>query len=170
MYNIYIIKNKINDKVYIGKTSKDIEIRFKQHKEDSYRFKERKLYKAMNEYGFSNFYIELLDKTENNKEASNLEIFYIKKFNSYTNGYNGNLGGDGKKLIDESLWNEIIEFIKLKKDFFVQDICYKFNLDWKTVKCFLDKNNIIANKFDYKKERIKELSFDVDEKIIVWEE
>lgn len=156
MYNIYIIKNKINDKVYIGKTSKSIEERFKIHKVDMKKYKNRKLYKAMNELGVTNFYIEKLDETNCFETSSELEIEYIKKYDSYKNGYNGNYGGEGKKLIDEETWNEILEYVKTKKDFLVSDVIKNFNIDRKTIEGFLNKNNITINKFDKHKERIDE--------------
>lgn len=156
MYNIYIIKNKLNDKVYIGKTSKSIEERFKVHKVDMKKYKNRKLYKAMNELGVENFYIEKLDETDSFETSSELEIKYIKKYDSYKNGYNGNYGGEGKKLISEETWNEVLEYVKTKKDFLISDVNKNFNIDRKTIKDFLNKNNIIANEFDKHKERVDE--------------
>ncbi len=49
MNKIYIIKNNINDKVYIGKTQYSIEQRFKEHCKSYLRRTERKrpLYEAM---------------------------------------------------------------------------------------------------------------------------
>lgn len=155
MYNIYIIKNKINDKVYIGKTSKSIEERFRVHKYDMKKYKSRKLYKAMNELGFENFYIEKIDETDSFEKSSELEIKYIKEYNSYKNGYNGDCGGDGSKLIDEETWNEILDYVNEKKDFLIFDIAKKFNIDSKTAKNFLEKNNITINKFDKHKEKIE---------------
>lgn len=156
MYNIYIIKNKLNDKVYIGKTSKSIEERFKVHKVDMKKYKNRKLYKAMNELGVANFYIEKLDETDSFETSSELEIKYIKEYDSYKNGYNGNYGGEGKKLISEETWNEVLEYVKTKKDFLISDVNKNFNIDRKTIKDFLNKNNMTANEFDKYKERVGE--------------
>lgn len=61
MSYIYIIKNTVNNKVYIGKTCKSIKERFTEHiyfaKTAEYRFK-RVLYLAMNKYGIDKFYVE----------------------------------------------------------------------------------------------------------------
>ena len=53
MAYIYVIKNDINDKVYIGKTQKSIQERFKKHIQDSKRkcCEKRPLYNAINKYG-----------------------------------------------------------------------------------------------------------------------
>lgn len=62
---IYIIKNRINDKVYIGKTDLDINKRFKEHVKDSRRRRceKRPLYSAMRKYGCEHFYVELIEET-----------------------------------------------------------------------------------------------------------
>jgi group I intron endonuclease len=62
---IYIIRNKINDKVYIGKTDLDINKRFKEHIKDSRRRRceKRPLYSAMRKYGCEHFYVELIEET-----------------------------------------------------------------------------------------------------------
>ena len=64
---IYIIKNDINDKVYIGKTLlSSIQERFKEHIKDSKRRdkEHRPLYNAMNKYGIEHFSIEQLEKCD----------------------------------------------------------------------------------------------------------
>ncbi len=99
MAYIYKIVNDINEKIQIGKTEFSIEKRFKEHCRD--RVKEncnnRPLYRAMNKYGIEHFHIELIEKTDNPEER---EIYWINYYNSYHNGYNATLGGDGRKSID----------------------------------------------------------------------
>lgn len=99
MAYIYQIINDINNKVYVGKTELDIEKRFKQHCSDSQKSCEEKrpLYAAMRKYGLSHFRVELIEETSNPSER---EIYWIKEKNSYSNGYNATLGGDGIKLVD----------------------------------------------------------------------
>lgn len=57
MSYIYVIKNDINKKLYVGKTTNSIEERFSRHCYDSTREKEqyRPLYAAMNKYGVKHF-------------------------------------------------------------------------------------------------------------------
>jgi hypothetical protein len=154
MYNIYIIKNKINDKVYVGKTSKSIDERFKAHIKDCVKFSHRKLYKDMIEFGCENFYIENLDTTDNNNSASELENFYIKKYNSYHNGYNGNYGGDGKKLIDDKIWTKIISYINENQDYTLNKLSKIFHIDKKTIKGYFIQNNIDYIKYNPKSEKV----------------
>lgn len=80
---IYKIVNDINDKIYIGKTEKSIEKRFKEHCRDAFRKRNEKrpLYSAMRKYGIEHFHAELIEKTDKSEER---EIYWIDYFNSYT--------------------------------------------------------------------------------------
>lgn len=102
MAYIYQITNDINGKIYIGKTEKSIEKRWKEHCSDyqKERCKDRPLYRAINKYGIEHFHIELLEETDNPSER---EIFWIEKKQSFKNGYNATLGGDGKRYLDYDL-------------------------------------------------------------------
>lgn len=59
---IYIIKNKINNKVYIGQTMQSVEERYKQHLKSCRCKQHYKIYRAMNKYGVDNFYYEILER------------------------------------------------------------------------------------------------------------
>ena len=102
MAYIYQIKNKINEKIYIGKTEFSIEKRFKEHCKDAFRREEEKrpLYIAMRKYGIENFEISLIEETNNPEER---EIFWIEYLGSFKYGYNATIGGDGRKYIDYDL-------------------------------------------------------------------
>lgn len=99
---IYKIENVVNGKVYIG-LSINIEKRWKTHlleycNPNSCEY-DKILYRAIRKYGIDKFSFEIIKKCEP-KKLSELEIFYIKKYNSYThfkksNGYNSTLGGEG---------------------------------------------------------------------------
>lgn len=104
MAYIYKIVNRVNGKLYIGKTQFSIERRFQEHIRASKKENcaNRPIYKAMKKYGIDNFYVELIEETNNPEER---EQFWIKYYNSYVGfsncqGYNATLGGDGKAYID----------------------------------------------------------------------
>lgn len=102
MAYIYKITNDINQKVYIGKTEFSVEKRFKEHRE-SYkkeRCEKRPLYAAMNKYGIEHFHVETIEETDNPEER---EMYWIEHYDSFENGYNATMGGDGKKYIDYDL-------------------------------------------------------------------
>lgn len=112
---IYIIKNLINDKVYIGQTSRNIEARWNQHKAAALRGENQGiiLYNAIRKYGIENFYISQLEEVDLNN-LNEREIYWIKFYNSQTpNGYNVRAGGEdpGRKEVYkiDILTNNIIE-------------------------------------------------------------
>lgn len=127
---IYKIVNDINNKIYVGKTSLTIEERFKQHKKDSTRERNEKrpLYNAMNKYGIEHFHIELIEECDW-EESDEKEKYWIQCYNSYKNGYNATLGGDGKILYDY----EEIEYL-LKNNYLVNEICEKIGCSYSTVR------------------------------------
>ena len=96
---IYKITNILNGKVYIGKTH-DLNKRILQHFSDLKKGKHhsRKLQRAVDKYGIDNFKISFKEVEVLDEDAlSLLEIQEIEKCDSYNNGYNETLGGDGNK-------------------------------------------------------------------------
>lgn len=84
--------------MYIGQTIHSIETRFLNHKNAS-KVEDTKFYRAIKKYGFENFYIELIEEIPE-EMLDEREIYWIKEFDSYTNGYNSTLGGGGYREID----------------------------------------------------------------------
>lgn len=58
---IYIIKNTVNDKVYIGKTIQTLERRFQKHLSDSKKL-DTHFARAIRKYGSDKFYIEQIEE------------------------------------------------------------------------------------------------------------
>ena len=107
---IYKITNKVNGKSYIGQTRYTIEFRWKQHqhKNDNTYF-----HNAIHKYGIENFSIEILEKC-NIEDLNSREIFYIAKYDTFKNGYNLTIGGDGnRKLLLDDSYSEIKELLDL---------------------------------------------------------
>ena len=108
MAYIYQITNDVNGKIYIGKTERSIEERFKEHYRDRKRYPDRPLYRAINKYGIEHFHIILLEETDQPEER---ETYWIERKQSYKYGYNATIGGDGKKYLDYdlicSVYNEV---------------------------------------------------------------
>lgn len=96
MYTIYKHKNKVSGKCYIGQTKYSMEHRWKQHLQttnhrtkNSYPF-----LKAIKKYGKDAWISEVLAIIPSKEGANTLEKYYIKKYDSFKNGYNATLGGD----------------------------------------------------------------------------
>lgn len=118
MAYIYIIENDINNNKYVGQTSHTIEYRWNLHKRD-YVYFNYPLYNAFKKYGLEHFSIRQLEEC-NEDIVQEREKYWINIYNSYKNGYNATLGGEGcpKYNYDEimSLWKEgyTIKYISLK--------------------------------------------------------
>lgn len=94
-FQIYIIKNDINDKVYIGQTTQSLSSRFNGH----YGHSESRVGRAMKDMGKHHFSISLLDDTATNlEELLEKERYYIQKYNSIENGYNSTLQATSGKI------------------------------------------------------------------------
>lgn len=91
---IYKITNKINNKIYIGKST-DIEKRWKYHI-SHYNYEReynKPLYKAFRKYGVENFSFEIIEECL--LDIDEKEKYWINFYNSYKNGYNATIGGEG---------------------------------------------------------------------------
>ena len=87
---VYILKNKLNGKCYVGQTKKSFEKRFRQHQtSNSY------IGKALRKYGSENFEKLIL---ENIDDLNVKEVSCIQEYDSiYPNGYNLTYGGQNGK-------------------------------------------------------------------------
>ena len=101
MAYIYKITNKLNGKIYVGKTLNTIEKRWKEHCSDYLRERceKRPLYDAMNKYGVESFEISLVEECNENI-LSEREKYWIEYYSSFKYGYNATIGGDGKPYLD----------------------------------------------------------------------
>lgn len=112
-YKIYCIENKITNKLYIGYTSKSINERLNQHLKNAKSKINRRLYDSMNYHGYENFSINKIDECKSQKDAEELESWYIYLLNSKSpDGYNMTWGGDGGYTLSNWTDEEIDKFYK----------------------------------------------------------
>ena len=89
---IYTITNKTDNKIYVGQTIQDVELRWKDHLKRGSNC--RYLKSAFNKYGVDNFVFKLVCITFDN-QLDDMEIQYIEKYNCLApNGYNLRRGGN----------------------------------------------------------------------------
>ena len=113
---IYVIKNDINDKVYVGQTIHTLKMRFSQHLKKSMIDNNpyRKLYNAIRKYGKVHFFIELVEDNIPISQLNEKEIYYIEQYNSFEQGYNSTCGGDSKNIYKDEDVKRIKELISDK--------------------------------------------------------
>lgn len=99
-YIIYMHRNKINGKVYIGQTCQSLSDRCGA---EGQRYKGQAFYNAIQKYGWVNFEHIILEENLTQEEANQKEIQYIKLYNSIDKqfGYNISEGGNNNTLSDE---------------------------------------------------------------------
>ncbi len=69
---VYKLTNKLNGMPYVGKTTRPLEVRFKEHtKADSY------IGNAICKYGEENFLCEVIEECETPEQLNEREIFWI---------------------------------------------------------------------------------------------
>lgn len=108
--HVYMIRNKINNKVYIGLTTReDYRRRWTEHKKDANRVTTRSfrhpLYRSMRKHGIDNFEFKILESgiTDADK-LYKLETEYIIKYDSLSpKGYNLELVQEKRQLNSISL-------------------------------------------------------------------
>lgn len=135
---IYKITNGINGKSYIGKTMFAVNERWKEHCNDyqKNRCDNRPLYKAMRKYGIENFSVEEIEKCTDDI-LSERKIYWINYYDTYRNGYNATVGGDGAQYIDYDLVVRIYELTRNQKE-----TARIVGIDISTVKNILRTRNV----------------------------
>lgn len=95
MCGIYKIENLKNGKVYVGQ-SRNIEKRWAQHCEELKKgtHHNKHLQRAYDKYGTDAFRFSIVEECDLN-DLDSREMYYIKQYNAFTEGYNQTLGGCG---------------------------------------------------------------------------
>lgn len=142
---IYKIQNNINGKIYIGQTIRSLKIRFQKHcnlSSLSVAESNMPIKKAIKKYGKQNFTITEIESVDDSL-LNEREIFWIKYYDSFNNGYNATIGGalSGKqKTISDE--NEIIIISKYLNGSTPNFLAKEYCVDRKTIRNLLDRNNI----------------------------
>jgi group I intron endonuclease len=99
---IYCIAHVASGRVYIGQTTRTVELRWRQHQ--YYAATTRVFGSAILEYGAAAFQVSLIATAECKAELDRLEIQFIKEYDSANrvNGFNCALGGGSGKHSDET--------------------------------------------------------------------
>lgn len=90
---IYMITNDVNNKVYIGQTTKSLKDRIMGHRNSMVSGVKTHIYNAMRKYGWEHFTFHVIDHAETQEELDRLEEFYIQKYDAIRSGYNMAPGG-----------------------------------------------------------------------------
>jgi len=97
---IYLIRNKVENKVYVGKTSRTLSVRWAEHLDEAFSGCPYRFHQAIRNFGKDAFELVELYFCSDNKELDEQEKKFIKDYSACdTNfGYNMQTGGQGGTL------------------------------------------------------------------------
>lgn len=99
---IYIIRNKVNNKIYVGQTTNKKGFKGRYHCNLCKNTHNIHLKRSIEKYGIENFEIdEEFDVAYSEDELDKLEDMYIKIYDCIDNGYNDKTGGSNGKPSEE---------------------------------------------------------------------
>lgn len=111
-YIIYKITIIDTEKMYIGYTSNTAEFRINKHIVNAKSGIKTKFYNALLKYNFNIVYDVILE-CDSKEKAHEMEKYYISQYNTYKNGYNSTIGGDGGFTITKDKYKK---WIKLQSE------------------------------------------------------
>lgn len=142
---IYIIKNNVNNKVYIGATVQSLRVRFLQHCKKTAAIQQKCVFHTeIQKIGKTHFWIELLEDNVPKEKLFEREIFFIKKFNSFYNGYNQTKGGNEGFLNTQVAVNLIVN--EYKKGKTINQLSSFFEVSDITIFRLLQKEKVLLRK------------------------
>lgn len=125
---IYIIKNTVNSKVYIGQTRTSVDQRWKEHLRHA-QYGDQIINRAMKKYGIDKFYIETLEICDVSI-LDEREIYYIDLYDSTdkSKGYNVSIGGNTPRFKRKALSISDLIDLYVNKEFTLEEIASKFEV------------------------------------------
>ena len=125
---IYIIKNTVNSKVYIGQTRTSVDQRWKEHLRHA-QYGDQVINRAMKKYGVDKFYIETLEICDISI-IDEREIYYIDLYDSTdkSKGYNVSIGGNTPRFKRKALSISDLIDLYVNKEFTLEEIASKFEV------------------------------------------
>lgn len=155
---IYIIRNTINNKVYIGQTRTSINQRWSEHLRHA-RYGDQVINRAMRKYGIDKFYIETLEICEVS-ELDKREIYYIDLYDSTdkSKGYNVSIGGNTPRFKRKVLSiNELVN-LYVNEKFTLEVIAKKYNVSRYIVSTELKNAGVVLRDRHDSAERVSKVN------------
>ncbi len=125
---IYIVRNTVNSKVYIGQTRVSVETRWQEHLRHA-RYGDQIINRAMRKYGVDKFYIETLEICSLDVIDCR-EIYYIDLYDSTnkSKGYNVSAGGKTPRFLRKTLSISTLVDLYINQNMPLDEIAKKFNV------------------------------------------
>lgn len=101
MFHVYKHTFKSTGKSYIGYTGLTVEERLHKHSTNANSGIKTHFYNAIRKYGLGDIITETLYSCGNEQTAKDMEVHYIKEYNTFKDGYNSTEGGTGGQTLTE---------------------------------------------------------------------
>lgn len=100
---VYLLRNTVTGKCYVGKTTRTVQFRWRQHKTEMRigRYS-TPLYEAMREFGVDAFEVSVLGECDSQRRLAQMERAFIRRFNSVESGYNTAVASFGGRIKNRS--------------------------------------------------------------------
>ena len=128
---IYLITNDINDKKYVGQTRETVRSRFNRHCRDTKHGPDT-IDEFIQTHGVSHFHVTTLEKVPL-EILNQRERYWIQVYDSYYNGYNKTLGGQGDPQYTEEDISSAIDaylegmpVIEIEANYMTRSTLYKY--------------------------------------------
>ena len=94
---VYLVRNRANGKGYVGKTTRDLDQRWKEHVRNALaRHDEMPVYAAIRKHGPDTFDVSVLEECASTEQLDAAERRWIAELGTFgLSGYNATRGGDG---------------------------------------------------------------------------
>ena len=163
---IYIIKNTINNKVYIGQTRVSVEQRWKEHLRHA-QYGDQVINRAMRKYGVNKFYIETLEIC-NIELLDYREMYYIDLYDSTnkSKGYNVSIGGNTPRFKRKTLSISDLVDLYVNKRFTLEEIAAKYEVSRYIISTELTNAGVTIRDRHESSSRFNRISKDVLERCL----
>jgi hypothetical protein len=111
---VYVIKCLVNDKQYVGITTRDVNQRFEEHIKCALKGSNNPFHRAIRKHGKHAFVVQINETCDTLPALADAERRWIQVLDTFiTNGhgYNSTLGGDGV-----SGWRPSVEQLRIKSE------------------------------------------------------
>lgn len=105
---VYALYCKETDRYYIGQTIKPINKRWQEHLYEANKMSPKPLYKAIRKYGAGSFNLKVIEECDVTL-LDERETYWIRHYNSYSDGYNQTDGSGGQYRISDDVKQRISE-------------------------------------------------------------
>lgn len=163
---IYIIRNTVNTKVYIGQTRTSVEQRWKEHLRHA-QYGDQVINRAMRKYGANKFYIETLEIC-NIELLDYREMYYIDLYNSTdkSKGYNVSIGGNTPRFKRKTLSISDLVDLYVNKRFTLEEIAAKYEVSRYIISTELTNAGVTIRDRHESSSRFNRISKDVLERCL----